>query len=164
MAMLVPVWLTDELFPIDPPGSLQDALNLLGAKDVTTKRTTDAIWVLVNKTKSQMVVNERVSNWLADRGAPCTVYGPVLYLSNSEVDTIPWVKLLPSMPQGTLTVKTPPTPPRKNNSGKEGISGNTYPVKEQLKLLGATWDPDIKQWMVPPDKVAEAKALVARGC
>ena len=41
------------------------------------------------------------------------------------------------------------------------ISGNTYPVKDQLKALGGRWDAKHKAWMVPDDKVAEAQALVA---
>lgn len=32
------------------------------------------------------------------------------------------------------------------------ISGNTYPVKDQLKSLGARWNADAKAWMVAPDK------------
>lgn len=41
------------------------------------------------------------------------------------------------------------------------ISGNTYPVKEQLKALGARWNGDLKAWMVTPDKAEQAKAIVA---
>lgn len=41
------------------------------------------------------------------------------------------------------------------------ISGNTYPVKDQLKALGGQWQPDQKVWMVPEERAAEAEALVA---
>ena len=41
------------------------------------------------------------------------------------------------------------------------ITGNTYPVKEQLKALGARWNPDLKAWMVTADKAEQAKALVS---
>jgi hypothetical protein len=41
------------------------------------------------------------------------------------------------------------------------ITGNTYPVKEQLKGLGARWNGDSKAWMVTPDKAEQAKAIVA---
>jgi hypothetical protein len=41
------------------------------------------------------------------------------------------------------------------------ITGNTYPVKDQIKALGGKWDKDAKGWRVPADKEAEAKALVA---
>ncbi len=40
------------------------------------------------------------------------------------------------------------------------ITGNTYPVKEQLKALGARWNNDLKAWMVTPDKAEQAKAIV----
>ena len=40
------------------------------------------------------------------------------------------------------------------------ITGNTYPVKEQLKALGGRWDADRKAWMVPADQATEAQALV----
>jgi hypothetical protein len=41
------------------------------------------------------------------------------------------------------------------------IKGNTYPVKDALKALGAKWDPQAKGWLVPEDKADEARALVA---
>lgn len=41
------------------------------------------------------------------------------------------------------------------------ITGNTYPVREQLKMLGARWDAGSKGWLVSADKVEEARALVA---
>lgn len=40
------------------------------------------------------------------------------------------------------------------------ISGNTYPVKEQIKALGGKWDKWAKCWMVPAEKAREAQALV----
>lgn len=41
------------------------------------------------------------------------------------------------------------------------ITGNTYPVKEQLKALGARWNGDAKAWMVTADKAEEAQRIVA---
>jgi hypothetical protein len=41
------------------------------------------------------------------------------------------------------------------------ITGNTYPVKEQLKALGAKWNADQKAWMVTEDKAQAAQAIVA---
>lgn len=41
------------------------------------------------------------------------------------------------------------------------ITGNTYPVKDQIKALGGRWDADAKAWRVPADKADEARALVA---
>lgn len=41
------------------------------------------------------------------------------------------------------------------------ITGNTYPVKDQIKALGGRWDSKAKGWNVPADKAAEAQALVA---
>jgi hypothetical protein len=41
------------------------------------------------------------------------------------------------------------------------ITGNTYPVKDKLRALGGRWDAGKKAWMVPDDKAAEARALVA---
>ena len=40
------------------------------------------------------------------------------------------------------------------------ITGNTYPVKDQLRALGGRWDPGTKGWRVPAAKAAEARALV----
>lgn len=41
------------------------------------------------------------------------------------------------------------------------ITGNTYPVKDQIKALGGKWDADSKGWRVPADKAEQAQALVA---
>ena len=46
---------------------------------------------------------------------------------------------------------------------REAITGNTYPIKDQLKALGGRWNPDQKVWMVPTDKADQARALVAAG-
>jgi hypothetical protein len=40
------------------------------------------------------------------------------------------------------------------------ITGNTYPVKDQLKSLGARWNPERKAWMVPADKADAARKIV----
>lgn len=41
------------------------------------------------------------------------------------------------------------------------ISGNTYPVKDALKSLGAKWDADRKCWTITGTKLAEAQKIVA---
>jgi hypothetical protein len=41
------------------------------------------------------------------------------------------------------------------------ISGNTFPVKDQLKALGARWNPDQKAWMVADEKADEARRIVS---
>lgn len=40
------------------------------------------------------------------------------------------------------------------------ITGNTYPVKDQLKALGARWNSTTKAWMIPEDRAEEARTLV----
>lgn len=40
------------------------------------------------------------------------------------------------------------------------ISGNTYPVKDQIKRLGGRWNAGMKCWSVPADRAEEAQALV----
>lgn len=41
------------------------------------------------------------------------------------------------------------------------ITGNTYPVKDQIRALGGRWNAARKAWMVPDDVAAQAAALVA---
>lgn len=41
------------------------------------------------------------------------------------------------------------------------ISGNTFPVKDQIRALGGKWDPIFKTWSVPHDRAEEARKLVA---
>ena len=40
------------------------------------------------------------------------------------------------------------------------VTGNTFPVKDQIKALGARWDAVAKGWRVPASRAAEAQALV----
>jgi hypothetical protein len=40
------------------------------------------------------------------------------------------------------------------------IRGNTYPIRDQLKLLGGRWNADDKVWEVPASASANALALV----
>jgi hypothetical protein len=41
------------------------------------------------------------------------------------------------------------------------ITGNTYPVKEQLKALGGRWNAGAQGWDVPDTKAEEARTIVA---
>jgi hypothetical protein len=41
------------------------------------------------------------------------------------------------------------------------VSGNTYPVKNQLRALGGRWNAPAKCWMVPVSHADRARALVA---
>jgi hypothetical protein len=43
------------------------------------------------------------------------------------------------------------------------ITGNTYPVRSQLKLLGGRWDAEARGWRVPQAKADEARRIVASG-
>ncbi len=40
------------------------------------------------------------------------------------------------------------------------ITGNTYPVKEQIKALGGRWNKRAQGWEVPSDRAEEARQLV----
>jgi hypothetical protein len=44
---------------------------------------------------------------------------------------------------------------------KIAITGNTYPVRDQLRALGGRWDPARKAWLVPAGRADEARRLVA---
>lgn len=41
------------------------------------------------------------------------------------------------------------------------ITGNTYPVKEELKKLGARWNGEARCWMIAPDLAEKAQAIVS---
>ena len=43
----------------------------------------------------------------------------------------------------------------------KAVTGNTYPVKDQIKALGGKWDADKKAWLVPDGKFDQAMALVS---
>jgi len=41
------------------------------------------------------------------------------------------------------------------------LTGNTFPVKDQIKNMGGIWDGDRKAWLMPDaTKLASAKALL----
>lgn len=40
------------------------------------------------------------------------------------------------------------------------ITGNTYPVREQLRALGGRWNAEDKAWMIPEARSEEARKLV----
>lgn len=42
------------------------------------------------------------------------------------------------------------------------IQGNTYPVKEKLKELGAKWNGEMKAWMIDESKAEQARQIVAQ--
>jgi hypothetical protein len=68
---------------------------------------------------------------------------------------------LPAVTPAATPIVVPhpiPLPARKNATVL--ITGNTYPVKDQIKALGGKWDPDAKGWRVSADKEEAAKALV----
>lgn len=71
-------------------------------------------------------------------------------------------------PAGIPTSVNPPAanppaanPTRAQVAPRVAISGNTYPVKDQLRLLGGRWNPVQKAWMVPADQAEMARKLVA---
>jgi len=41
------------------------------------------------------------------------------------------------------------------------ITGNTYPVRDQIMALGGRWNPTVKGWSVPDAAADKARALVA---
>lgn len=43
------------------------------------------------------------------------------------------------------------------------IFGNTFPVREQLKQLGARWNPASRGWDVADDRANEARRIVVVG-
>lgn len=40
------------------------------------------------------------------------------------------------------------------------ILGNTYPVKDHLKAIGARWNAERKVWTISDDKLEQAKSIV----
>ena len=58
-------------------------------------------------------------------------------------------------------IKAPRRGTERKMSQTVAITGNTYPVKEQLKSLGARWNGEQKAWMVAQEKADEARKIVA---
>lgn len=49
------------------------------------------------------------------------------------------------------------------NSNLVRIHGNTYPVREELKTIGARWDTELRVWMISPHLLDQADEIVAIG-
>lgn len=56
------------------------------------------------------------------------------------------------------TMNTTQTP-----SNLVAIAGNTWPVKAELKAIGARWNPELKAWMIEPARAEQARQLVTSG-
>lgn len=41
------------------------------------------------------------------------------------------------------------------------IKGNTYPVRDQLKAMGAKWSPDNRAWLISDSLSEQARKIVA---
>ena len=47
-----------------------------------------------------------------------------------------------------------------DTTGWRRVVGRTYAVRDQLKALGGRFDGTLRAWLVPPDRYAEAQALL----
>lgn len=90
----------------------------------------------------------------------------------ARYDTIHVVRLIYSFAFSASHVARGPIPKptftRSIDRGQKGkimttvlITGNTFPVKDQLKSLGGRWDAASKGWSVPAEKADEARTLVS---
>ena len=43
------------------------------------------------------------------------------------------------------------------------ITGNTYPIRRELRAMGGEWDAAKKTWYVPDDRADEARSLLGTG-
>lgn len=60
-------------------------------------------------------------------------------------------------PEATPAKVEPPAPPREP---MVPVKGDTFPIKEQIKALGGTWNGYEKQWYVPKSKEREVLQLL----
>jgi hypothetical protein len=43
------------------------------------------------------------------------------------------------------------------------LKGKTYPIRDQLRAMGGEFDKGSNVWMIPADRIAEARKLIASG-
>lgn len=43
------------------------------------------------------------------------------------------------------------------------ITGNTYPIRRELRAMGGEWDAAKKAWYVPDERADEARSLLGTG-
>lgn len=97
---------------------------------------------------------DRLLKECAERGNPTSKY--LDFLKAYALEDL-MVTLIPPAPDATIQTPKPTAP-----TAWRVITGNTYPAKGLLSLLGGKWNPDAKQWSVPAEKFAEAQAAVDR--
>lgn len=79
----------------------------------------------------------------------------------SEGDTHYYKKVSPAPQPVKPAIPAPQAKPAASNY--TAVGGNTFPVKDELKRLGARWDKDRKVWLVPEHLAQQAAEIVRRG-
>ena len=80
------------------------------------------------------------------------------------VDHRPNIETLPpveeSLPDDVLAALPDPFEEADQTPPLVALTGNTYPVKEALKALGARWDGEQRAWLIRADKAEHARAII----
>ena len=161
MATFIPI--IGEITLVPPPKSEGEVSVVLNGKPTDLGRhqaDAESFYYL----PSAGIVNERASYFQSKRGLWGPLFGPVLILSAGEQDALEASEAQASAPAPVAAPAPVPAQvaaPAPAPSGLVLVTGNTFPVKEELKALGGKWDAVAKGWKVPAAKLAEAQALVA---
>ena len=75
-----------------------------------------------------------------------------------RMDTAPAVE--ESTPDDTLAALPDPFDEAAQAPPLVALTGNTYPLKEALKALGARWDAEQRAWLIRADKAEHARAII----
>jgi hypothetical protein len=156
MATLMPVM--GEFLEMPGSTTIAGIAILLGGavRHITDKN--GSTWWFLNPIPSGICGNTKATRFLINRmGGAYTprLYGPVLYLSKAESETL--------QPSPAVTVSPPEVKTKVTVEAMVPVRGRTYDVKEKLKTLGARWDAVNKVWSVPQSRLAEAEAIVRKG-
>jgi hypothetical protein len=124
-----------------PPPENEDAIKVLLKCDMVRRWVTEdgSTWWYADPDPVGAPLNQRAHKFMqmrTTRGVP-SIYGTVLYVSPNETKHL----------DHRRDVWVP-------------ITGNTYPVKDQLKAIGARWDPIQRVWTIPQSKLPTAENIV----
>jgi hypothetical protein len=182
MASLIPI--TDPVENCETPKTLGDITRFLGLENPSLALGEDgsAWWFSPNMA---LPINERASNWMADRGLEVAIRGPVLFMSKVETTaylrnevcqplTRPVLEFLYSPKRAGVESPTKEEEKTEEETviekrGRKKVAvvpipgtDDTYDIKEKLKALGARWDGETHRWMVPAINIKKARELLAK--
>jgi len=151
MATVIPV--EGEVILVEAPALKKDLDLLIEKKPGTSREEWMGLEGEVFFFRTPGDYNPRATRFMSMRGGEIEVTGTAIFLSSQE-----WQKILGA--EVDFLIQNPPRMVPIPSDDVE-VYGNTFPVRGDLRKLGARYDGS--RWWIPREKSDEARDLVLRG-